>query len=339
MDSPPPAAPRRNKPTQAPTPSRRAIPATGPLFEANSRPELKPWSWSRFFTLLGGTSFLISLFLHIVGLGLLSIPVMKIIAREKELSTVLVNVGGDGGGDGVEIGQPIGIDLSPPSSQSSSDSFHDIPLLDSSAMSLPLPPDSLSSGIMKSAGASGGASGEGGEGGTSGALGTGFRLEEPANSVKAGSFSVWSWPIIDPIVNKISNKSLKHGVPGSNPKTRQNYHVVIRMKVPADKKVVRVSDFSGTIEGSDRYKQKIPRDAYVYNDKGELKRATPGNVIPIVEGTVELLILVPGADKAIRDEIIVKSHVTGEEQKIVLEFGADEDQMIDSVDLKSGSSL
>lgn len=162
--------------------------------------------------------------------------------------------------------------------------------------------------------------GEGAGTGSDGNFGGG-RITEPENAVRAGNFSVWPWPILP---GKIGGQ-IRHGTPGDFPKVRQSYSIVIRVKVPQEKKYVRLSDFTGTVVGTDGYTQKIPEDAYFFRENGELIKAKANTRMPVIGGTAEILVQVPGAGFAeVKDTIRVYSRIVEEEQEIELIFKARE---------------
>jgi hypothetical protein len=75
------------------------------------------------------------------------------------------------------------------------------------------------------------------------------------------------------------------------------------------------------VVGTDGYRQKIPEDAWYFNTRGELVRARTGRQLPVINGTAELLIRVPGAATAlVKDSIKVYSRTLDEEQTIELVF-------------------
>jgi len=263
----------------------------------------------------GGLSLMISGILHAILLALLAIPVFQILKQEQVITSV---VQGDSG-DGLAIGDPGGMELSLAQIEPPQGNPLQNLLIEGPAQTISMLP-SLNPSDLPSAPASGkGGKGKGmGTGFGDGMGGTGgIRLIEPPNAIRAGSFSVWAWPIIGQDIKG----RLLHGEAGSSPAVLQPYHIVIRLKVPEGKKNVNLADFSGRVMGSDSYVQKIPQDAWFYNGSGDLVRARTGRSIPVINGTAELLIRVPGAGTvAVKDTITVSTRLTDEEQKIELQF-------------------
>lgn len=150
-----------------------------------------------------------------------------------------------------------------------------------------------------------------------GNAGEGSRIPEPENAVKVGNFSVWNWPINGSMIGP----DIQHGVPGEAPKVGQHYSIVIRVKVPEDRTYVRLAEFSGSVIGTDGYEQKIPDDAWYYRRSGELVKARYTHRIPVIDGTAEIMIRVPGAlRRAVKDTIHVRSRTIDEEETIELVF-------------------
>lgn len=323
MSQPLPPVPARGR-----RPSVKGEKPLAVLATAAESPRQNSWlertEWVRFWEYMnggGGISLLLSFFLHVILLALLAIPVFQILKQEQTITSVVQSF--DDGG--LAIGDPGGMELSlanvaPPSINPMQNL-----LIDPSSLAPTLLPSVNPSDLPMLPGDSkGGKGGKGGKG-KGGGFGIGdgiggeggIRIMEPPNAVRAGNFSVWPWPIIG---NDIKGKVI-HGEPGSSPAVLQPYHIVIRLKVPEGRRSVNLSDFSGQVIGSDRYTQKIPQDSWYYNAQGDLVRGRTGRSIPVIDGTAELLIRVPGAGSAaVRDSITVSSRLTDEEQKIELQF-------------------
>ncbi|WP_139228627.1 hypothetical protein [Planctomicrobium piriforme] len=305
--------------------------AEASTLDLSDYPFLQRTFWVKFWERLNGedgAAYLLSFVFHLVLLAVLAIPVIQSMQREAEVTTII-------SGDGNEaelgtIGDPIntGLDLATIEPVVGDDMGK--PVLDNIqaeiASTTDINPDEMLA--LKGAAAAtapGAGQGEpGAGGGKKGTNGTGNspRVAEPGNAIRAGSFSVWPWPI----AGKDVKGNILHGDPGSPPRVFQDYHIVIRLKVPRERKSVNLSDFSGDVLGTDKYYQKIPQDAWFFTTGGELVRARTGKAIPVVDGTAELLIRVPGAGSPrVRDTITVYSRVIDEEQKIELVFIAGEE--------------
>ncbi|MCA8996243.1 MAG: hypothetical protein KDA80_04640 [Planctomycetaceae bacterium] len=302
--------------TSSPKPVRRLNPpppgVSEQLGEATpnwKRPTL-PW-WRDFWNRLNGdegAGFAMSFVVHLVLLGLMTIPVYRTFDEGVTYTTVVQQ----NDEENVQLDGPLDtlVDMPQPSSGAAADLQSRILDLDSARTDYI--PD-LKIADTTSADGDGGREGSGDDGLS------GLRTAAPENAIHKGSFSVWPWPI----VGNLLRGGVLHAEPGASPKVRQNYHIVIRIRVPEGTRSVSLRDFSGSVEGTDSYHQKIPEDAFYYNTRGQLVRASIERRIPVIDGTAELLIRVPGASlPSIRDTIVVKSDLLGEEQKIELQFEA-----------------
>ncbi len=152
-----------------------------------------------------------------------------------------------------------------------------------------------------------------GDGGSSGVGSGGFRLLEPKNAVKAGSFTAWTIPIAENFGEKTTA--------GDNPRPGQDYHIVIQVKVPTKRNSYSIADLSGKVVGTDGYVQPIPSQAFFQDEDGRMIRAKLGRRLPIVEGVVQIIIRVPGAEALVKDTIRIKSKLLKENQTLELIFG------------------
>jgi hypothetical protein len=152
-----------------------------------------------------------------------------------------------------------------------------------------------------------------GEGGSDSGRGGGVRLLEPKNAVRKGSFSAWTIPIAQRFGEKPQA--------GDSPRPGQSYFIVIQVQVPEGRRTYKVSDLSGKIVGTDGYQQLIPAQAFVQDKSGKVTRAQIGRLLPIIDGVVQILIQVPGADALVKDTVSVKSRSLNEQQTLELVFG------------------
>lgn len=152
-----------------------------------------------------------------------------------------------------------------------------------------------------------------GEGGSDSGTGSGIRLLEPKNAVRKGSFSAWTIPIAQRFGEKPQA--------GDSPRPGQAYFIVIQVQVPEGRRTYKVNDLSGKIVGTDGYQQLIPAQAFVQHKSGKLVRAQIGRLLPIIDGVVQILIRVPGADALVKDTVSVKSRSLKEQQTLELVFG------------------
>lgn len=113
----------------------------------------------------------------------------------------------------------------------------------------------------------------------------------PSFAITKGSFSVWTEP--------------------RDPKPRQNYYIIIHVKLPAGQTIYPSSDLTGEVIGSDGYRLVI---------QTALKQVDTPARIKVKNNGVQLKVFVPGAERLVRDEIRVNSRVLKEKQVIEIEF-------------------
>jgi hypothetical protein len=152
-----------------------------------------------------------------------------------------------------------------------------------------------------------------GEGGSDSGNGSGIRLLEPKNAVRKGSFSAWTIPIAQRFGEKPEA--------GDSPRPGQAYFIVIQVQIPEGRRTYKINDLSGKIVGTDGYQQLIPAQAFVQDKSGRLVRAQIGRLLPIIDGVVQILIQVPGAEALVKDTVSVKSRSLSEQQTLELVFG------------------
>lgn len=256
-----------------------------------------------------GASYLLSLAVHsVILVTALLIPAVADMPINETVTTLLM-----GGGEGGELGDSLDTQLNLPAPAAQPQPELDTllsPSLNGQATADFTP--SVLAAIDQRAGSPGSGGGAGGGDGADG-----IRIPNPKNAVRVGNFTVWSWPISA----KNLRGEVQHDPPGSAPRALQKYHIVIRVRVPENVRVVKVSDFTGSVTGTDGYMLTIPQQAFHYNAKGQLVNARASDTLRIIDGAVELLIEVPGAKIAeVQDTIKVVSQTLKEEQEIKLVF-------------------
>lgn len=140
-----------------------------------------------------------------------------------------------------------------------------------------------SDSIMGLAGGSGKGNGNGSSDGDAVAVPA---VKIPGYAVTKGSFSAWTDP--------------RDPVPGVS------YEIVIQFRLPPNIKSYRGSDLTGMVTGTDGYKQVI--------------RFRRDEAFNVVDGSVQIRIRVPGADRLVKDAIRVESKLLREKQLIEIEF-------------------
>ncbi|MFZ9089298.1 MAG: hypothetical protein ACO3FE_04330 [Planctomycetaceae bacterium] len=84
---------------------------------------------------------------------------------------------------------------------------------------------------------------------------------------------------------------------------------------------------SGEVEGSDKYKQKLPWDSRTPyasgypGENGRIVRLERSSVLDVTNNRVQIVVRVPGAQRLVRDVITIKSRRLREEQELELVFG------------------
>lgn len=227
------------------------------------------------------TGLLVSLLVHISILSVLGVVVVGAASLDPGFADVVSELG-DPNGDpnGVD---DLEFDSAMPSSP---DPGHDAPPLEFPDVSQMMheggPLARQGDAIRGMAGGEGTGEGFGGGNGT----GIGVpSLNVPKYAVTRGSFSVWTDP--------------KDPIPGIA------YEIVIQFRLPPTVKRYKGSDLSGVVIGTDDYKQPIRLGTRTY---------------PVEDGSVQIRIRVPGADRLVRDTIRVESKLLKEKQVIEIEF-------------------
>ncbi len=148
-----------------------------------------------------------------------------------------------------------------------------------------------------------------GVGSGSGGSGDGVLLKVPKSglAVTRGSFTAFTIP--------------------AQPKPRESYSIVIELKLPSDVSKYRVSDLTGDVNGTDNYTQKLPIDQRVPKASGyptrdgQIKTLERDTVLHAVDGRIQIVVKVPGADRLVKDEINIQSRKLRETQKLTIVFG------------------
>jgi hypothetical protein len=162
----------------------------------------------------------------------------------------------------------------------------------------------------------GGGSGNGFGGGD----GDGF-LRLPRGAVTAGSFAAWTIPQgIDNARRRIRERGGRPGEPGESPLEGEVYWIVIRIKLPANRATYSLSDLSGSVVGTDKYRQVIPDGVFVLTTDGRLEKPPRHGKLDVKDRLIDIVMQVPGAERLVKDTIEVKSKLLNETQKMTLEF-------------------
>jgi len=299
----------RPMPSQQPSPQRTVNeegPAQSSILDEFERIPLHHQIW-RHVNGEEGAGYVISLVVHAILLALLSIPIIAQL-DSPEYFTTTVREESD---ETVVVDEPIDTVIPlPVSSSAGGDPLSKLPEVNLDALNTELQDLNLADMNQLE-----GQDTAGGIDGTSG----GKRIAQPKNAIKAGNFSVWPWPIRSNNVKNLRNDRFL-AEPGTFPKPRQDYLIVIRIKVPGDRKSVSIRDFSGTVVGTDKYEQIIPDGCYYFTGSGKLMPVRVRPSIPVIDGEAELIVRVPGAAAFVEDTINIHSNILDEDQEIKLIF-------------------
>lgn len=113
-----------------------------------------------------------------------------------------------------------------------------------------------------------------------------FAMPLSGKAITKGSFTVWTIP--------------------EDPEPGQNYHIIIQVKLPDRITRYRRSDLSGTVIGTDGYRQFLPG----------VKRGW----LPVKNNKAQVAIFVPAAASLVRDKIEVRSKILSEKQNLEIVF-------------------
>lgn len=113
-----------------------------------------------------------------------------------------------------------------------------------------------------------------------------FARPREGKTITKGSFTAWTVP--------------------EDPEPKQNYVIVIEIRVPRQIRRYPRADLSGVVVGTDQYRQKLP-------GRGD-------RFVPKRDGVAQIAIPVPGAKELVQDTIIIRSRILKEEQTLTLTF-------------------
>jgi len=139
---------------------------------------------------------------------------------------------------------------------------------------------------LASVSAAGAEGGSDGDGEAEEETGHKFAMPTGGNVVTEGSFTAWTIP--------------------EDPAPGEKYTIVIQIKLPQRINRYRSSDLSGTVVGTDRYRQELP--------------GLQPKFLPVRKSSVQLEILVPGASELVQDTIRIRSRLLKEERELKLVF-------------------
>jgi hypothetical protein len=147
--------------------------------------------------------------------------------------------------------------------------------------------------------------GDGGGSGSDDGGGFSFKMPSGGKAVQKGSFTAWTVP--------------------ADPEPREDYVIVIRIKLPKGTRTYRISDLSGKVIGTDTYEQEIPYDrkrpdAVMAEKRGRLSPVKLTDRLTVVDDHVQIMVKVQGAASLVEDTIVVRSKRLDEDQNIKIVF-------------------
>lgn len=301
--------------TNVPVVSRRAGKASRfPIIkpQRRKRPEAddEEFSWTQFLAWLkssAGNASGASLIAHVVLFVAMSLMVLGGQKPKAEFTTIVAEPEGDYGP--VEFTGML--DLSEVASGGSRTLDAALTNLNVDSLRPSISPELMANAAQVATGGGKGGQGDGaGQGDNSGdGFGDGegflFKMPKGGKAVAKGSFSAWTVP--------------------QDPSPGEDYMIVIRIKLPPETKLYRVSDIAGAVQGSDNYALKIPFDKEhpernVTERKGKVVPLKLTDYLPIVEQHVQMMVKVPGASQNVRDKIEIRSKLLKENQQLELVF-------------------
>lgn len=137
-----------------------------------------------------------------------------------------------------------------------------------------------------------------------------FKIPESGLAVTKGSFTVWSEPEI--------------------PQPGRPYRLIVQVRLPDRIKAYRINDLSGRLIGTDGYEQRIPYDPKAphnlfYTDENlqAIKITSGSEPVKVRDNKIQMMIIVPPAERLVQDTIQIRSRRLREKQELVLVFGGE----------------
>lgn len=242
--------------------------------------------WLRFYYSALMKGILVSLVVHSAALIVLGMLVVTGVVNQPGLDVFGVVGDPDGGLPGGSE-----IDTSLPPGGDSSVANVDMEFSDASSLlaAAQAAEFDASSNLRGGSGGSGRGNGSGDGNGDGDGTGTGNMVGPigvPKYAVTKGSYSVWTDP--------------------KDPEPGISYQIVIQFRLPRNVDTYRGSDLTGMVTGTDGYKQAI--------------KFSRTESFPVHDGSVQVRVRVPGADRLVRDIIRIESKLLREKQVIEIEF-------------------
>jgi hypothetical protein len=232
-----------------------------------------PQKLKRWVLSFGTTAYLISFLFHFLVLLALSIAFVRSMAGDGTFTTLL----SQGDDQQMQFDTLIDSQLDAGAEAEQVPAFTMVPV-ESLQFTEPAVPE-ISEAFTPSTGKA--------DDGDDAGAGLAFKMPESGKAVTQGSFTVWTVP--------------------EDPLPRQNYLIIIQIKLPDKVRRYPTSDLLGSVVGTDSYRQPIP---------GDTRR-----MLPVKNNTAQFTVLVPGADALVEDTIQIRSvKILKEKQTLKIRF-------------------
>lgn len=134
------------------------------------------------------------------------------------------------------------------------------------------------------------------------------RADEPVDAGLLLSPPEWRERFQRPAQNAATNGRFRAWTVPAHPGASEMYMLVIEVSLPPTVTEYSLRDLSGTIEGSDRYRQPIGG------------RRASDRTLPVPNGRIQFHVMVPGAARLIRDRVTIRSEMLNEEKTLEILF-------------------
>ncbi len=90
--------------------------------------------------------------------------------------------------------------------------------------------------------------------------------------------------------------------------------------MPANRSTYTLSDLTGAVRGTDKYRQDIPDGVFVMARDGRLEKPSRSGRLDVKNRSIDIVMRVPGAERRVKDTIELRSKLLNESQTLTLEF-------------------
>jgi hypothetical protein len=147
-----------------------------------------------------------------------------------------------------------------------------------------------------------------GTGGGDEGFGLAFKMPTGGKVVRKGSFAAWTVP--------------------KDPRPGESYDIVVQIQLPKNLRRYPISDLTGRVVGTDKYKLEIPYENQLnrYGTKIQKRKGGPlvfarrRDYVIVIDTQAQVIIHVEGAEQLVEDTIEIRSRMLKEEQQLAIEF-------------------